>query len=88
MAEKKNLNENELNDVSGGVYRTVNTGMKMDAVVRSGPGLSYPQISSLPNGTQANTTGNVARGPEGYDWYEINYPVYGWMKGTLLGYFS
>ncbi len=88
MAEKKSLNEAELNDVSGGVSRTVNTNMAMDAVVRSGPGFNYPQVASLKNGTQVNTTGNTSsNGMDGKVWYEINYPVYGWMAGTLLGYF-
>ncbi len=87
MSEKMNLNESELNNVSGGVYRTVNTNMNLDAVVRSGPGFNYSQVASLKNGTQANTTGNIAQSPDGTVWYEINYPFYGWMKGTLLGFF-
>ncbi len=87
MAEKKSLNENEMNNVSGGVYRTVNTNMVLKAVVRQGPGFNYPEIASLENGTQANTTGNVSMSGDGVTWYEINYPVYGWMKGTLLGYY-
>ena len=58
MEEKKALNNEEMNGVSGGVYRTVDTRKPMDAVVRSGPGMSYPQIASLKNGTQVNTTGN------------------------------
>ncbi len=86
MADKKNLNERELNDVSGGVYRTVNTNMSLNAVVRSGPGFNYAEVGSLVNGTQANTTGNIAQSPDGTVWYEINYPMYGWMKGTLLGF--
>ena len=54
MEEKKALNNEEMNGVSGGVYRTVDTRKPMDAVVRSGPGMSYPQIASLKNGTQVN----------------------------------
>ncbi len=87
MAEKKSLSESELNNVSGGVNRTVNTNMALNAPVRQGPGFNYPEIASLENGTQANTTGNVSMSADGVTWYEINYPVYGWMKGSLLGYF-
>ncbi len=87
MADKKVLNEDEMQQASGGVYRTVNTNMAMDAVVRSGPGFNYAQIGSLKNGTQANTTGNVSMNRDGETWYEINYPMYGWMKGNLLGFF-
>ena len=88
MEEKKALKKEELEGVSGGVMRTVDTRMNMDAVVRSGPGISYAQIGSLKNGTQANTTGNSSYNPQdGRTWYEINYPMYGWMAGSLLGYF-
>ncbi len=87
MEGKKAMDENELSKVTGGVYRTVNTNMNLDAVVRSGPGFNYSQVASLKNGTQANTTGNLAQSPDGTVWYEINYPFYGWMKGSLLGFF-
>ena len=88
MTEKKNLTGKELDGISGGVMRTVNTGMAMDAVVRSGPGMQYGQIGSLKNQTQVNTTGNTSyNSMDGRTWYEINYPMYGWMAGSLLGYF-
>ena len=88
MTEKKNLTGKELDGISGGVMRTVNTGMALDAVVRSGPGMQYGQIGSLKNQTQVNTTGNTSYNPtDGRTWYEINYPMYGWMAGSLLGYF-
>ena len=86
--EKKSLDNNALNGVTGGVTRTVNTGMAIDAVVRGGPGMQYGQIGSLKNNTQVNTTGNTSYNPQdGRTWYEINYPMYGWMAGSLLGYF-
>lgn len=84
MSMKKALNEEEMN-VSGGATRFVNTGMPVDAVVRGGPGTTYPQVGSLTNGTQVNTTGNVSvNGYDGRTWMEINYPLYGWMASTLL----
>ncbi len=80
------MREEELDTVSGGMWRTVDTKQPMDAVVRSGPGRNYPQIGSLQSGTQANTTGNVAvNGYDGITWHEINYPMYGWMEGNILG---
>ena len=87
--DKKSLNPEDLNNVSGGAMRTVNTGMAIDAVVRGGPGMQYGQIGSLKNNTQVNTTGNSSYNPQdGRTWYEINYPMYGWMAGSLLGYYS
>lgn len=88
MAEKSTLNNEEMNGVSGGIMRTVDTKKPVDAVVRGGPGLEYPQIGSLPNYTQVNTTGNTSyNSMDGRTWYEINYPLYGWMAGSLLGYY-
>ena len=88
MSDKKVLNSDELNGVSGGVSRIVDTQQPIDAVVHSGPGVAYPQIGSLSNGTQVNTTGNVSYNPQDRrTWYEINYPMYGWMVGILLGFY-
>ncbi len=88
MEDKKTLSNEEMNGVSGGVSRIVDTKTPMDAVVRGGPGLGYPQVGSLINGTQVNTTGNSSYNPQdGRTWFEINYPMYGWMAGSLLGYF-
>ena len=88
MEDKKVLNSAEMDGVSGGVMRTVQTNMPVDAVVRSGPGMQHSQIGSLKNNTQVNTTGNSAYNPmDGRTWYEINYPIYGWMAGSLLGFF-
>ena len=86
--DKKNLSSEEMGGVSGGVMRTVDTKRPVDAVVRSGPGIQYGQIGSLVNGTQVNTTGNTSyNAMDGRTWYEINYPIYGWMAGSLLGYY-
>lgn len=91
MEERKDpnvLEDGELDPVAGGVMRTVNTKMAVDAVVRSGPGTQYPQAGTLSNGTQVNTTANSSYNAlDGRTWYEINYPMYGWMAGSLLGYY-
>jgi hypothetical protein len=50
--------------------------------------MQYPQVGSFTNGTQVNTTGNYSyNSMDGRTWYEINYPMYGWMAGSLLGYY-
>ena len=56
MSEKNLLNDQELENVSGGEYRVVNTGDSRDAAIRSYPGLNAPVVATLPNGTAANTT--------------------------------
>ena len=85
MAEKTNLNDQELENVSGGEYRVVNTGDSRNAAIRSAPGLNTPIIGSIPNGTWANTKGRFTH-VDGRNWAEINYPMYGWIKGSILGY--
>ena len=51
------LKMDELNQVSGGVLRTVNTGYpNLNAKLRNGPSISGTnQIASLPNGTVVDT---------------------------------
>ena len=77
MSEKENLKDQELENVSGGEYRMVNTGDYRNAAIRSAPGLSTPIIGSLPNGTYCNTTGRF-RYVDGRNWAGI--------KGSILGY--
>ena len=83
--DTRNMNEQELQNVSGGEYRTVDTGDWRDAAIRSYPGLNAPVVATLPNGTVANSTGRFAFA-DGRNWAEINYPVQGWIKGAILGY--
>ena len=42
MSEKNVLNDQELEHVTGGEWRTVNTGDYRDAAIRSYPGLNAP----------------------------------------------
>ena len=79
------MHDQELRNVNGGEYRTVNTGDSRDAAIRSYPGLNAPVIATLPNGTVANSTGRFTYA-DGRNWAEINYPVRGWIKGAILGY--
>ena len=85
MSDTINVNEKELENVSGGEYRVVNTGDSRNAAIRSAPGLNTPIIGSLPNGTWANTTGRFTH-VDGRNWAEINAPMWGWIKGSILGY--
>ncbi len=71
MAEKTNLNDQELENVSGGEYRVVNTGDSRNAAIRSAPGLNTPIIGIR---------------VDGRNWAEINSPMWGWIKGSILGY--
>ena len=83
--ETKKLNDQELENVSGGEYRVVNTGDSRPAAIRTYPGLDAPVIATLQNGTMANATGRFAYA-DGRNWAEINAPVQGWIKGAILGY--
>ena len=83
--ETKNLNDQELENVTGGEYRVVNTGDERPAAIRSYPGLNAPVITTLVNGTMANSTGYFVQA-DGRNWAEINAPVHGWIKGSILGY--
>lgn len=85
MSDKEIIVDQELENVSGGDYRIVNTGDYRNAAIRSEPSLSAAVIGSLPNGTAANTTGRFVRA-DGRNWAEINYPMWGWIKGSILGY--
>ena len=56
MADMRELNMNEMEQATGGVYRTVNTGVPgLNAAVRSGPSKGSKQIASLVNGTLVDT---------------------------------
>lgn len=83
--EKIIINGQELNDISGGTNRIVNTGDERNAAIRIAPGESNTQIGSLPNGTMANATGRFATA-DGRNWAEIDYPVRGWIKASILGF--
>ena len=78
------MNEQELENVSGGEFRVVNTGRNIEAVIRSGAGFNYPQIFAVKNGNAVNTTGRCVRA-DGRTWYELTAPVYGWMAGAMIG---
>ena len=79
------ITDQELENVNGGMNCIVNTGDSRNAAIRIVPGLNAEIIGSLPNGTVANTTGRFTYA-DGRNWAEIDYPVRGWIKGSILGY--
>ena len=85
MSEKAMMNDQELEKVSGGDSRVVNTGDSRPAAIRSTPSLNATVLGTLNNGTVVNTTGNFTRA-DGRNWAEIDYPIKGWIKGSILGY--
>ena len=85
MSDQQKVNESELEGVSGGMSCIVNTGDYRDAAIRNAPGLNTTVIATLPNGTVANTTGVFVQA-DGRNWAEIDYPVRGWIKGSILGF--
>ena len=84
MTDMKKINDQELENVAGGESRVVNTGRNIEAVVRSGAGFGFPQISAIKNGNAVMTTGRSVHA-DGRTWYEICAPVSGWMAGGMLG---
>lgn len=87
--EKRELNLNELVQVTGGVIRTVNTGVPgLDAAFREGPGKGYKQIGHIPNGTQVDTVTDTLY----YDsasrrnFVQITHNnVTGWIAASIVG---
>ena len=77
------INDEMLENVTGGAQRVVHNDAVGYANVRSGPGLGYDVEYSVPNGDCVYTTGRV-RYRDGYDWYELTNGC--WIAGSLIGY--
>ncbi len=90
MEDKRNeLKLDELEQVTGGVWRTVNTGVAgLDAAVRAEPRKSSRQIGHIANGTQIDTAGdNTEYDPEsGRHFVQVNFNgKVGWIAASILG---
>ena len=92
--EKRELSLDEMDQVSGGVYRKVNTGREgLNAAVRSGPSKGDRQIASLPNGTVVDTVSDIlVYDPvAGRNFVEVTYTDRGgvtrtgWIASSILG---
>lgn len=88
------LNPEDMAQVTGGVLRTVQTGIDgMNAAVRSGPAKSNKQIASLPNGTVIDTISDqLVYDPEaGRNFVEITFTdkkgntQTGWIASSIVG---
>ena len=82
------INDAALDDVTGGVTRTVKNTAVNYANVREGAGLKSKVVAKINNGTKVKTTGNKIK-KDGYVWYEItleNGSDNAWIAGSLIGY--
>ena len=83
------LSMNEMEQVTGGVWHEVETGMDgVDAAVRAEPKKSSRQIGHIPNGTMVNTTSDTLY----YDadsrrhYVEVNWNGrIGYVASSILG---
>ena len=81
--EKQSIDAQELENVSGGEGRTINTGSSVTAIVRSGPGFGYGQIGSLTNGTYLALRSGTSYSP--YNEIAQLYPGYSvFTNGTIV----
>ena len=72
-----------LENVTGGARRTVSNDSSSYSWVRSGPGKQYDEQYKVYNGDSVYTTGyHVYSG--GYDWYELDDGNF--IAGSLIGY--
>lgn len=86
--EMKELSLDEMEQVSGGMRRPVNTGTSRDAAFRSGPGKSYPELCGIPNGTKVDTIGReTVWDPEsGLNYVQVMYNgMEGWIDASIVG---
>ena len=93
MEKKIELSLDQMEQATGGVYRTVNTGVAdLKAAIRKGPSKSSGQIDSLPNGTVVDTISDpVYDSVAGRHFVEITYTDRdgvsrtGWIATSILG---
>ena len=85
MEKLTEIDDSQLEQVSGGAGRSINTHTDSNAQVRSGPGMENSPVASLHNGTRVNITGEAVENfSDGRMWYKIDYPVDGWIPENLL----
>lgn len=79
----KKINDEVLENVTGGVKREVYNPSVGYANVRSGPGEDYSVEYTVPNGGHVYTTGYHEDHGD-YTWYELTNGC--WIAGSLIGY--
>ena len=91
---KKELSLDMMEQATGGVFRTVNTGAAgLNAAVRSGPSKGSKQIASLVNGTVVDTvTDELVFDPvAGRNFVQVTFTdkkgrtQTGWIASSILG---
>ena len=81
MDQKKALNMDEMEKVSGGSTKEVTVLTQ----VRSGAGKSYTQVTTLTRGTKVFYTGTTSyNSSENTTWYKISSPAVGWVLSSAL----
>jgi len=90
MDNIRELKPDEMEQVTGGVWRTVNTGVSgLNAALRDGPSKKgTKQIDSLPNGTQVDTvTDQTVYDPaSGRNYVEVRVNgKQGWIAASIIG---
>ena len=88
MTEMNKINVDALENVTGGVIRTVENDAVNYANIRLAPGLDSKVLAKVKNGTKVNTTGRTFKA-DGYIWYEVTLlggSDNGWIAGSLIGY--
>ena len=92
MEDKREITLEEMDVVSGGVNRTVNTGTGDKAAIRKGPGKSFGQMTSIVNGTSVNTISDpVWDEVSGRHFIEVEFydrnGIFrtGWIATSLIG---
>ena len=91
MAEFVELSMDELNQVTGGSMKTVNTGTPDNAAIRNAPGNGVI-IASLANGTAVQTIGTpVYDAGTDRNWIKVKCKykgksITGWVAASIVGF--
>ena len=87
--DKKELSTEEMGQVSGGVWRTVQTGVQgLDAALRAEARKSSRQIGHVSNGTQVDTvTDQLVYDPDsGRNFVQVTViGKTGWIAASIIG---
>ena len=82
------LNLNEMEQASGGMVRTVNTGLNgVNAALRAEPRKASRQIGSIPNGIRVDTLSGLVYDPaSGRNFVQVNANgKVGWIAASIVG---
>ena len=89
MENNHELSMDEMSQVSGGVWHTVNTGVSgLDAALRAEPRKSSRQIGHIPNGTDVDTVSDtLVYDPDSHRHFvQVRYNgKIGWVASSILG---